>query len=345
LNGGRVKTFIQEHRTLVLVTGIAAGFLLIVLWLFVQPVTVGHKISFIQTVGGIVGGAALLSGLYFTARTLQVNREGQITERFTQAIDQLGRADEKGKKVLEIRLGGIYALERIARDSERDHWPIMEVLTAYVRQHSQRESIGAPSKEATEKEPGEPSNLKPSDDGVAGLDADIQAIVTVLRRRTRYLGVGEPEPINLRHTHLEGAKLNQAHLEGADLWEAHLEGANLLLAHLKGAILWEAHLEGAILLLAHLEGAKLNQAHLEGAHLNQAHLEGAILWEVHLEGAHLEGAHLEGADLWEAHLEGANLNEARDLTQEQLDAAIGDDETEVPDHLKVPSSWLQRPDV
>jgi hypothetical protein len=39
----------------------------------------------------ILGGAALLSGLYSTWRTLQVNREGQITERFTRAIDQLGQ--------------------------------------------------------------------------------------------------------------------------------------------------------------------------------------------------------------------------------------------------------------
>jgi hypothetical protein len=65
-----------------------------------------------------------------TWRTLQVNREGQITERFTQAIDQLGATDDKGNKLFEIRLGGIYALERIARESEEDYWPIMEILTA-----------------------------------------------------------------------------------------------------------------------------------------------------------------------------------------------------------------------
>src|SRR3954471_10607316 len=42
--------------------------------------------------------------------------QGQITERFTRAIDQLGATDDKGNKRLEIRLGGIYALERISRD-------------------------------------------------------------------------------------------------------------------------------------------------------------------------------------------------------------------------------------
>ena len=39
---------------------------------------------------------------------------------------------------MAIRLGGIYALERIARDSEKDHGPIMEVLTAYVREKAPR---------------------------------------------------------------------------------------------------------------------------------------------------------------------------------------------------------------
>src|SRR5688500_4199853 len=64
-----------------------------------------------------LAGACLLLGLYFTARTLQVNRrtlelntEGQITERFTKANDQLGNGS------LDVRLGGIYALERIAKD-------------------------------------------------------------------------------------------------------------------------------------------------------------------------------------------------------------------------------------
>ncbi|MGH3129712.1 MAG: hypothetical protein ACRDNX_02740, partial [Gaiellaceae bacterium] len=87
-----------------------------------------------------LAGAILLAGLYFTARTLQVNtrtlevnREGQITDRFTRAIDQLG---QPGDDKLAVRLGGIYALERIARDSREDHGPVIEVLTAFVREEA-----------------------------------------------------------------------------------------------------------------------------------------------------------------------------------------------------------------
>ena len=55
------------------------------------------KKDLVLALAQILAGTALLSGLYFTWRTLQVNREGQITERFTRAIDQLGKTDDKGK--------------------------------------------------------------------------------------------------------------------------------------------------------------------------------------------------------------------------------------------------------
>lgn len=85
---------------------------------------------------GLAGGVLLL-GAYFTWRQLQSTRrqlsiaeQGQLTERFTRAVDQLG-SDR-----LDLRLGGIYALERIARDSPPDRATIGEVLTAYIRQRS-----------------------------------------------------------------------------------------------------------------------------------------------------------------------------------------------------------------
>jgi hypothetical protein len=84
-----------------------------------------------------IGGAVILLGAYFTYRQLQTGREqlqiaqqGQVTERFTRAIDQLGHAE------LDVRLGGIYALERIANDSPDDRITIAEVLIAFV--HGQR---------------------------------------------------------------------------------------------------------------------------------------------------------------------------------------------------------------
>jgi hypothetical protein len=194
-------------------------------------------------VAQILAGTALLSGLYFTWRTLQVNREGQITERFTRAIDQLGATHDDNSKNLELRLGGIYALERTARESERDHWSIMEVLTAYVRQHTPwpEERRKAMEAAAVEKKSEEDSRGESKPTEVPGLAPDIQAIMTVIRRRTRYYGHGEPERLDLYETNLTGANLTGANLTGAILRGAYLRGAYLREADLTGADLKGAH--------------------------------------------------------------------------------------------------------
>jgi len=60
-----------------------------------------------------LAGLAVVAGLLFTWRQVRDGRQGQVTDRYTKAIDQLGQAAP------ELRLGGIYALERIARDPGR----------------------------------------------------------------------------------------------------------------------------------------------------------------------------------------------------------------------------------
>ena len=81
-------------------------------------------------------GAGLFAAgaLIYTARNFSLARQGQVTDRYTKAIEQLG--SDKG---LDVRIGGIYALERIARDSPRDHPTIMEVLAAFIRDHSREQ--------------------------------------------------------------------------------------------------------------------------------------------------------------------------------------------------------------
>ena len=77
--------------------------------------------SLAKTVLQVLGGTVVLVGLYFTSRTLQVSQQGQITDRFNDAIEHLG------EQALAVRLGGIYALARIAADSEPDAVVIVAV--------------------------------------------------------------------------------------------------------------------------------------------------------------------------------------------------------------------------
>ncbi|WP_228902001.1 hypothetical protein [Streptomyces sp. DH1] len=108
--------------------------------------------GFRTTLVALGAGAVAALGLFYTHRThrhaeklyehsqeqfaharekdreqVTLTREGQVTERYVEAIKLLGSGN------LHERLGGIYSLERIMNDSERDHRTVIEVLSAFVR--------------------------------------------------------------------------------------------------------------------------------------------------------------------------------------------------------------------
>ena len=66
--------------------------------------------------------------LVFTALTFWLSREGHVTDRYSKAIEQLG------SEHLGVRVGAIYALERVMIDSPRDHPTTVEVLAAFLRE-------------------------------------------------------------------------------------------------------------------------------------------------------------------------------------------------------------------
>jgi uncharacterized protein YjbI with pentapeptide repeats len=251
-----------------------------------------------KTLAQIVLGLFGLIALFLTWRRTWTTEQGHFTDRYSKAIEQLGVTFEDGRPNMEARLGGIYALERLARDSPRDQGTILEVFTAYVRRNAAWPpaiEYRPPPMEGRDEDP-EPRT-------------DIQAILTVIGRRLRSAHRTE-ERIDLNRTDLRGANLSRVHLQGASLVGAHLEGASLVEACLQGADFWEAHLEKANLKKANLEGAALGGAHLEEAVLPMAHLEGADLRFAHLEDACLPGVRLDGANLDGARLERTSLSQA-----------------------------------
>jgi uncharacterized protein YjbI with pentapeptide repeats len=263
---------------------------------------------------------------------MKLQHRSHDTERFSKAIEQLGDPDK-----LMVRVGAIYALEQIAQNSRELHWPIMQVLTACLREHARRPPLAEQGSEASA--------------GQLTTPADIQAIATVIGRRkdehdppdqrldlrTMDLRLVQwPHHSYLKNAILVGARLEGASLIAAQLQKANLEGARLTRAILGVAQLQEAILDGAQLEGADLDGADLDRAYLRGTQLQRAKLNGARLNEAYLGGAQMQGAQMQGAQMQgaelrrtrlggarmqRAQLNGAQLQGAR-LDEAQLDGAI-----------------------
>jgi len=202
-------------------------------------------------------GAA--GGLAYTARTYRLSREGQRTDRYSKAVEQLG--DEK----VEVRLGGIYALERLMRDSRADQPTIMETLTAFVRQHSPR----SPGQDLLARSSPPSKPRRPP--------VDVQAVLAGLGPRNP---VDDEHHIDLRDTDLAGVLLP----EEAPLADAEFDGANLTRAEFPGADLTGAHFMGAILIEANFDGATLDHADLSDATVTDGSLTDEQLKTAEIKG-------------------------------------------------------------
>ncbi|MBW4703465.1 pentapeptide repeat-containing protein [Micromonospora sp. RL09-050-HVF-A] len=282
-----------------------------------------------MAVGSILSVLFVAIGLYLTN---EANREqqrltaqGQITDRFSKAIEQLGQA---GAEKIDVRLGAIYALERIMRDSAADQPAVVDILATFVRVHAPATAVPTPSRSPR-------GSLARSNPPV-----DIQAALTVLGRRDSArdgtVGAGDEDP-SPRRLNLSGADLSGADLSGADLLRANLKGSHLLgadlsNANLANANLGEADLKGADLGHANVRDAVLLRADLDGAILEHADLRGAYLGGANLGGAHLIRADLSGANLFGADLRGTGLRNAR------LGCARTNDDTRLPAGVVRPKS-------
>lgn len=184
-----------------------------------------------------ITAAAVAAGLVFTYRTLRLNREGQLTERFTKAIDQLGQQDKP-----DVILGGIYSLARIARDSRADQTAIQDVLTAHVRRQGAY--------------PPPPGGL-PRNAPIGQLPSYRERLPTVHVALAVIAGLrAADDAVDLRKTDLRGADLEGKDMRGWRLREAHLGAAVLRGADLRGADLCGADLTDADLTGADLSNVK-----------------------------------------------------------------------------------------
>jgi Pentapeptide repeats (8 copies) len=189
-------------------------------------------------------------------REQNLTAQAQITDQYNAAVDHLGNDQ------LDVRSGGIYALERIMRVSKADQPTVVDILFAFVRDHAPTSCDKAPTQPA----------------------ADVQAALTVLGRRNPKYDQDKVTP-----------DLNRACLNGADLTNANLPGVNLAYTDLTCA-----HLHGVHLDRAKMPYTQMGDADLTSATLTHSTLTHAVLNDAFLTGADLTGATLDHVDLTRA---------------------------------------------
>jgi Pentapeptide repeats (8 copies) len=188
-----------------------------------------------------LGGLVVVLGAFLTLRTVRLTRQAQVTDRFGTAIAHLSHADA------QVRVAGIYSLERIARESRADRRAVLAILGDHLRTR-------CPALADGEQAPLEAAN------------PDVAAVAAALRRLPRLRDAA----IDLSRIDLRAAPLNGAQLRNVNLRDSNLAAAMLEKADLRGANLVRANLRGAS-----VQRADFRRADLTGADLTDSHRDGA----------------------------------------------------------------------
>jgi len=273
------------------------------------------SLEIIKAIVGGVGTVATVAGgfvLYFNFRVANHNAEianrnaeianrnaeiaesRLITERFSKAVEQLG-SDK-----LEVCLGGIYSLEKIATDSANYYRTIIEVLTAFIREMSLvDESRNSARNSSTHR-------------------SAIQTTLTVIGRRN--LSQDPPDKLlDLRYAKLSqfningnfsrvdfrSSELNSADLKGSNFSNSDFSNSSLLKADLRGSDFSNSNFRDA-----NLKYVDLTQAILKNATLTDANLNFTIIIDGDLAGAKLNKTFLYTADLRNSDLQDVDLSYA-----------------------------------
>ncbi|MDT0447790.1 pentapeptide repeat-containing protein [Streptomyces sp. DSM 40473] len=287
-------------------------------------------------------GVAALVALFFTwmqvsqnSKEVRVAEHGEVTNRYNTAIQNLASANP------HIRLGGIYALDRIMQDSPRDEPAVVSVLSEYVRKSS-------------------PLLPKDSSASTHPLTADLVAALAVISDRpegsdsgplinlseTTLRGLDSSQLLTLnknsrnfrksffRSTDMRGAVIGRVDFTGANIGRARLSNSEFYYTAFKGSNFSYAEINAAQCHGADFTGADFTKADLigtnfdyneyvteeKGCNLSQAILHQANLTQANLSQVPLQKADLSGADLTDAIFTSANLRGAELSTIQSKEA-------------------------
>ena len=279
---------------------VATVALLIVFWEWLSGGESGS--TTIRNIALVVAGLIALPLAIWRAvvaeRQANTAQQGLLNERYQNGAEMLGSA------VLSVRLGGIYALQRLAEECpEQYHLQIMRLFCAFVRLPTKDQSLESGKMEI------EPGTL-------LGIRQDVEVVMEVIGSRAKPRIDLEREAgfrLDLRGAKLPKAQFLDADLSGAMFHHSNLSGANFANTDVSDTLLTYADLSEATFRNMNFTGTRLGHSNLSSTLLQDANLpkvdfHGAILSGANLIRANLSGSSFQDAILANAWLEDAKLS-------------------------------------
>ena len=279
-------------------------------------------------VAGVVALPLALWRSWVAQRQADTAEQGLLNERYQRGAEMLG------SDVLAVRLGGIYALQRLAEEHPQQyHIQIMRLFCAVIRNPTV-DSHGETG--LASQETGEAAETHEDGGGVRPRQ-DVEAVMEAIATR-KTVGLELERDIGFRLDFrradlscLDLLRVKGMKLSGAILTDANLSGIRLPpgtnLSSIRDG--YEVNLSKARLNRVNFGFSNLWKADLSNSLLVGSDLQIADLRHANLSGATLANADMSGTSLRCANLSGAKFSiddhpPARGLTQAQIDQACAD---------------------
>ena len=194
---------------------------------------------------------------YVAHKQTAISEQSHITDQINKAVEGLGAektvksgGDELTRPNIEVRIGAIYALERIAQDSDRDHIKIMEIICAYIRSNFPTGDLASTTPPFQKKTP----------------RIDLQSAIRTLGRRSKDKKEIEAKlkfRLDLRGCDLSFVDFEEGDFSAAMFHECKIECGNFRECHLRGTEFVGSTLNHCNFFEALLHGTNLDHVKIE----------------------------------------------------------------------------------
>lgn len=341
------------------VTGLLVG---VLLWLpprLIQFDEKGRDAEFAKlannyrsTIAQVLGGIAVIAGLYLTARNVFAAEQTRWTKTFSDSVGQLGATGTNGEPLLSIRVGAIYSMERLSRDSPRDAMMISNVLLQYVQN---RATLAA----AREFPTASTSPYLPDCEASLAVLGAIRARASTGRNLKLVLLdsflpnlilTGKQligfhfKKVEFSGSHFDGGNLfelmfEDSTLEGCSFAESKLSSLEINLCRGQGASFSAASMKRSKILSSNFLECDFTHAKLQESQFSDSDLTGSDFSNSNLEASVVSNCILSNVRFDNANLAKADLRTARGIKMEDLQKA-----RVMPPTNLLPSSWAEEGD-